>query len=167
MLIKIWMFLQFWARASEQIDQYYNVYDMGFNIKKFASLRKHVDLLDIKYISLSSKMSVRNIITSINVPRVTLEKSAETRVGLLVKFPLLLPSFNENWNESINISKKPKIKLQENSFTGFRDKCWQTSMMKLQLFAAKVLKTEFYYRSSCKGIHLSDRNIKRRIRVVC
>jgi hypothetical protein len=41
------------------------------------------------------------------------------------------------------------------------------SIMKLQLFAAKVLKTEFYYSCSRKGIHLSDRNIKRKIRVVC
>ena len=65
------------------------------------------------------KTSVRNIFTSINIPRVTLEKHADTRAGLLATFPLPLSSFNQG-NGSTNISETPKIKLHENPFNGFR-----------------------------------------------
>jgi len=101
----------YWAN-----DQYYHDYGTGFNLVEKATWEKNAGLLGINYISFP-KTSIRSIFTSINILRVTFEKHADTRVGLLAKFPLPRYIFNPG-NESTNTSKTPKIKLHENPLTG-------------------------------------------------
>jgi hypothetical protein len=58
----------------------------------------------------------------INIWQVMLEMREEMHVGLQVKHPLLLSSFNQtwnNWNVFPNFSKTPSMKFHKKSFSGF------------------------------------------------
>ena len=98
-------------------NQHNQDYDKGFNMLEKSDKREKCSSTGHKWYFFFPKTSFRNIFTSINIPRVTFKKHADTHVSLLAKFVLPLSSFNPG-KESTNISKTPKIELPENQFTG-------------------------------------------------